>query len=155
MKPTLSKSKNARGRVLAHVATIGPITRQGATPEEAAELCEAATLDALARLFQGTEIRRWRGHMAIIAPTSEGWCYWLSTAAGEGIANYVGPDRAKAIVSALHHLAQNAWTPDVDDQEFLAVFRSPKRLRDGSAFSGGTSRRKRWAITDAEAHRIA
>lgn len=80
MKPTVRKVKDIRGRrVVGHKAKFGPVECMRPTPKEAALTCEHETLSALARLDRGARVLRWRGHVAVVAPTLEGWSYWVDT----------------------------------------------------------------------------
>lgn len=115
MKPTLGKKKNIRGRIVCHTATIGPFEGQGETPALAVEAVEGAIMNALARLDEGACVRVWRGHVAIVAPSTYGWCYWIDTFSSPHTQETNSYDRAEAMGKALHHLAQNVWESSVTD----------------------------------------
>jgi hypothetical protein len=121
MKPTVRKVKDIRGRrVVGHKAKFGPVECMRPTPKEAALTCEHETLSALARLDRGARVLRWRGHVAVVAPTLEGWSYWVDTLSNPYFMTTPKQDREDAENDALHHLAQGAWNLDVpDDEAFL------------------------------------
>lgn len=112
MKPILRKKKNIRGRIVCHTATIGPFEGQGETPALAVEAVESAVTGALARLDRGVFVHVWRGHVAVVAPSTGGWVYWIDTMSLPGQTQEAGNEtREQAMDRALHHLAQNVWDP--------------------------------------------
>jgi hypothetical protein len=156
MKPVMGKKKSIRGRITCHTATIGPIEGQGETPGLAVEACDAGVMGALKRLHDGVKVIEWRGHVAIVAPDVSGWAYWIDT--GESL-HFVGSiTRDAAIASALHHLAQNVWTPDVADDGAFLVDLPADVVSDMARWIGF---QRRYAAlradgkTDVEAHRLA
>lgn len=128
MKPSLHKQKNLRGRIVGHVATIGPIREDGATPLQASEACDRSALAALDRLDRGPDILRWHGHVIVTFPTVCGWSYWIDTFSDAGYSVSCGLDsRETAIDRAIHHVAQHVWSHETDDTAFLATL--PPSLR--------------------------
>jgi hypothetical protein len=166
MKPdALSKRKDVRGRVTGHVATIGPVSVIGSTPAKAAELCEAATRAALARLNRGSRIIVWRGHTVVVMPTIYGWDYWIDTYSHADIKNTTsGQDREDAESDALHHLAQHLWSPEVDDEAFLSTEHAHETglpyvvrdlMRPWIRFQRAYAKLRAEGASDVEAHRKA
>lgn len=157
MKPTIRKQKNVRGRVTGHVATIGPIESSvRPTPSEAATECESLTIDALARLDRGTYIGDWHGRRYVVSPTTSGWRYWHDGLSRVDTFVDVAGDREDAIDSALHHLAQAAWTIDADDDAFCVGLprEVAKQIRTWIVFQRAYASAKKSGATDTEAHRI-
>ncbi len=157
MKPTVKKLKTLKGRIVGYAASIGEVTVEGPTPSEAATNCERAVLQALARLDRRATIGSWRGHTYVIAPTIDGWSYWLDTfSPGYGVT--IGkPDREDAEDGALTHLAQNIWESDVDDEAFV-VGLPPKAKTDIASwirFQRSYAALKAEGKSDNEAHRLA
>jgi hypothetical protein len=168
MKPTIRKVKTVRGRLEGYKATFGPVesgTRK--TPKEAALSCEHEALSALGRLDRGTRVLRWRGHTAVIMPTISGWSYWIDTASRSDIIQGTSStDREGAENAALHHLAQNVWTPEVaDDEAFLRAEPSADEcglpyivrdvLRPWFNFQRAYVALRKDGYSDVEAHRLA
>lgn len=161
MKPTITKLKDARGRITGYRATLGPIgedgTCDGNTPAAAIELCETACLAALRRLDSGTECRTWCGHTYAIVPTSQGWAYWLDTLSG-GRTQGAYSTHEECNARALHHLAQHVWTHDcADDAAFTLEL--PPAVRGEIAqwirFQRAYSRHAATGKSDTECHRLA
>ena len=125
IKAEVTKRKNVRGRVVAHVGSIGPISVDGKDAKDAGERAVSETFDALKRLDQGMYIKRFRGHVAVVAPTCWGWRYWIDTFSDDysqdcGDVATGGSNRNEAMARALHHLAQNVWNHEVtDDRKFV------------------------------------
>jgi hypothetical protein len=158
MKPTVKKLKTLKGRIVGYDASIGEVTTEGPTPREAAANCERAVLQALARLDRRATIGSWRGHVYVIAPTIDGWSYWLDTfSPGYGVT--IGKsDREDAEDGALSHLAQNVWTLDVSDDAAFVVGLPPKAKADITGwirFQRSYAALKAEGKTDNEAHRLA
>lgn len=158
MKPVMGKKKSIKGRITCHTARIGPIEGQGETPSLAAEACGASVTSALSRLDEGLKVIKWQGHVAIVAPDVSGWVYWIDTGESHN-RHYVGCiTRDAAIASALHHLAQNVWTPDVADDGAFLVGLPADVVSDMARWIGF---QRRYAAlradgkTDVEAHRLA
>jgi len=157
MKPTLTKHKDPRGRVKGHVATIGPIAIEGPTPSLAATKCSEEVLAALVRLDRGPRVLRWKGHVVIVAPMLDGWGYWFGGAAGSssvGLFQTVRGEREDAEDHALHHLAQNLWSPEVNDTTFLLglPIKVQKELLDWIRWQRDYARLRAEGKTDQEAH---
>ena len=160
MKPTLSKVKNFRGRIIGHKASIGPISAGAKTPAEASASCEQATLAALSRLDRGTYVGQWRGRTYVCAPTTDGWRYWLDVFSRHDYFVDLGCDTLEDVQdSALHHLAQNVWEPSVtDDAAFVDGL--PREVAEKIAqwirFQRAYARIKaEGGKTDTEIHRLA
>jgi hypothetical protein len=130
MKPTIVKLKDVRGRITGYRASIGTVEREGKSPAEACAACEAATLDALQRLDNGSDVHRWQGHVYLLAPTTYGWGYWLDTFSEGYSAHGPYPSHEEANGAALHHLAQNVWTHDVADDAAFTGDLPPKVRSD-------------------------
>lgn len=111
-----------------HSVEVMGIAGRGATKA-------AARADALAEIQrildadrQYPRVETLRGHAALIFPTSGQWAYRLISKPGEGpAAGDVLPtctggwSRLEAIAYARAHLAQNAWSQAVEDDEaFIA-----------------------------------
>ena len=160
MKPTITKLKDARGRITGYRAELGAVTRDGKTVAEANEACEHATLEALARLDKGASAHAWNGHTFTIAPDLYGWSYVLPGHMPQS----AGENRETAITSALHHLAQVTWTHETDDAAFLASLPDAKRF-DGESlaselagwirFQRAYKVRAAQGLSDTECHRLA
>jgi hypothetical protein len=128
MKPTLTKRRDVRGRrIVAYVATIGPISATASTPAEAIDQCETAVQSALDRLSHGTTIGTFHGHTYVISPDADGYRYWTDTFSSLEYSCNVAVDRHAAREAALYHLAQTVWTHDIDDHAFVADL--PDRLQ--------------------------
>lgn len=156
MKPTITKVKNLRGRITGYRAAIGPVEREGKTAKEAAQACEQAALEALGRLDNGSEIKRWRDRVYIVIPTTEGWKYWMDGFCSD---YFVGPYQRHedANGAALHHLAQNLWDHDQDDATFGEGL-PPKVRADVEQwirFQRAYKLHKAAGRTDNECHRLA
>lgn len=121
MKPTIGKYKNAKGKITAYHASIGPLQTQGDTPGEAADRCTVAVVDALRRLELGTTIGSWQGHMYVIAPSINGFSYWIDTFSRPDYFTDTNGSREFAADHALLHLAQTLWSCEVpDDRAYVA-----------------------------------
>jgi hypothetical protein len=157
MKPTIRKHKNARGRIISYAADIGPIGVFGDTPPEASAACEKAVLVALGRLDRGGMVGRWRGHMYTIEPTCFGWRYWLDTFVDLDYRCQVAGDREDAQDSVLHHLAQNVWEHDVDDETFVKGLSSgvAARISEWIGFQRRYAEHKAAGRSDNECHQFA
>jgi hypothetical protein len=135
-------------------ANIGEVSAGGASPSEATEACERAVMAALERLDCGPVLSSWRGHTYVVFPTTGGWGYWVDTSSCR---NYVGGDRESAKHSALHHLAQNLWTADVSDSDF--VFTLPPSVASEISrwirFQRSYAALRAEGKSDVEAHRLA
>jgi len=160
MKPTITKLKNARGRITGYRAAIGPIEADGKTPAEATEACERATLDTLSRLERCRSVRAltWQGRTFVVAPTLDGWSYWLDTFS-QGYSNMLPPSSFEdASDRAMHHLAQHVWNHDVeDDAAFVASLPSGIRsdLTGWIRFQRAYKIREAEGRNDNETHRLA
>lgn len=157
MKPKLGKKKNMRGRITCHTATIGPFEGQGETPALAVEAVEGAVTNALARLDEGTTVRVWRGHVAIVAPSAFGWSYWIDTFTNPHTQETNSHDRAEAMGKALHHLAQNVWEPSVNDREFVEGLPGDvaREIKGWIVFQRAYEVHRATGKTDIEAHALA
>lgn len=134
-------------RVTGHAATLGPIEGTGPTVAEALTAAETAVREALARLDQGLHIGQWQGHTYVVAPDLFGWRYWLDTFSPGYLGNTMTAGTRQAVIhSALHHLAQNLWTPETDDRAFLDSL--PIELH--SELNGWMSWQRRFASLRAE-----
>jgi hypothetical protein len=158
MKPSLSTLKNARGRIVAHAASLGPIRVQGATAKEASDACEKACADALVRLDRGTYLGTWRGHAFIVFPDAYGWSYWLDTfTGGYSVSCLAIAGREATIDNAIGHLAQVLWSHDTDDAEFVASL--PPSLRNETqgwiVFQRAYARFRAEGHSETECHRLA
>lgn len=156
MKPTVSKIKNMRGRITGYEARIGEVTAEGRNVGEASAACEANVLSALMRLDRGGLVLQWRGHFYIVAPTLDGWDYWIDTSTRGTFQPHSG-NRDEVAANALHHLAQNVWTRDVDDREFLASLPAEvsRELSTWIKFQRAYTVLKADGKTDNEAHALA
>ena len=158
MKPTITKLKDVRGRITGYRAALGSVEADGTTPALAGEACEAATLDALQRLDNGTDVHEWRGHHYIVAPTTHGWSYWLDTFSSDF---FMGPypRHEEANGAALHHLAQHVWDHDVADDAAFTGDLPPKVRSEIRGWIRFQRAYKRIAAeggrTDNEVHRLA
>jgi hypothetical protein len=155
MKPTVKKIKAMRGRIVGYSAHIGEVKAEGATPTEASEACDRAVALALARLDRGVEIGSWRGHTYIVFPTVEAWGYWIDTSS---VRSYVGvSEREEAQDAALHHLAQNLWGPEVNDESFLVglPLSVASELARWIRFQRSYAALRAEGKSDIEAHRLA
>lgn len=122
MKPTVKKLKNVRGRIIGYTATIGPIEETATTGPDASVKCESAVSEALERLSRGTYIGSAWGRTYVVAPTPQGWAYWLDTfSRSDYFCAGAWPSRKDAIDAALYHSGQGAWSPELDDVAFLAT----------------------------------
>jgi hypothetical protein len=120
MKPTISKFKNVKGRIVGYRARFGPIDAQGATPNEAVEQCAKAVQDALERLERGASIGQWRGHTYVVSPDANGWRAWCDVYSRTDYYTGSGQTREDAEDGVLSHLAASLWTHDVvDDEAFV------------------------------------
>lgn len=121
MKPTISKFKNSRGRIVAYYAKVGPIEVPAPTPQQATELCEKAVHDALERLERGASIGQWRGHTYVVSPDANGWRAWCDVYSRTDYYTGSGQTREDAEDGVLSHLAASLWTHDVvDDEAFVS-----------------------------------
>ena len=160
MKPTVSKIKNIRGRITGYVAYIGEVRAEGKTPKEASEKCEREAYDALARLDYGPLLGTWRGHAYVISPTITGWEYWIDTFSrvDYSVKCETANTREDVRWRALSHMAQNLWTVDVNDDEFLADLPSSvvDTLKSWIRFQREYARlAKEGGRSDSEIHRLA
>ena len=158
-KPTIAKVKNMRGRIEGYRATIGPVEAIRATPKEAAEACELAARQALARLARGTIVCTWQGHAMAITPTVDGWSYWIDTMSAPDvrIACPTSHDELAAYEAALSHLAQGAWEPDADDRAFVEWIPSARvrgRIAEWIGFQREYTKARAAGAGDVEAHRL-
>ena len=158
MRASVQKCKNIRGRITGYRASIGPVEVTAPIEAQANAECEQSTLNALARLERGTHVIVWRGHTVVVAPTVDGWSYYLDTFSrdyGIRFQSARGPTREDAEDNALHHLAQCLWTLDVEnDNEFLIGL--PKsvqgELRGWIAFQRSYAALRATGASDVEAH---
>lgn len=129
MKPTVTTLRTARPkRIAGYTANIGPISATMATEHLATELCEELTLAALKRLAYGLRVWKWQGHVYVVAPATDGFVYWIDTSDSQYATCSAYPTHEAAGYAALHHLAQNTWTPETDDTAFLSSLK-PYALR--------------------------
>lgn len=120
LTPTLTKRRDVRGRrVLAHVATFGPLSAEGSDPKAATQSLSQSLTAAVDRLSAGTYIGQWAGHTFVVSPDPYGWVYWIDTFSRTDYQPSAGRTRELAIHSALTHLGQQVWTPETDDRAFL------------------------------------
>jgi hypothetical protein len=156
MKPTIEKVKNMRGRVTGYRAKLGEVVAEGKTAAEAFEACEKKVLLALERLDRGAIVRTWRGHSYTVAPTIVGWEYMLDTFTGYYGVNVNG-SREDAEDAALHHLAQQLWTTEDDDETFVRILPSKvaREILRWCAWQRRFATLKAEGKTDNEAHQLA
>jgi hypothetical protein len=160
MKPTVLKRKDSRGRITGYVAHIFSVDSPlCATAVEASAACERETLAALHRLDRGTRIFKWQGHTVVVAPTIEGWSYWIDTSTRTDFDSHVAGSatREDAENAALSHLAQNVWEPVFDDVSFLATLPPSvaSELAPWIRFQRSYATLRAAGKSDAEAHREA
>lgn len=157
MKSTVAKVKDVRGRITSYSASIGPIKVSAETPKEAVMKCEQSVIGALGRLDRGPEIARWRGHTYVVAPTVDGWFYWLDTFSSIDYRCHIVGAREEAVDAALHHLAQQLWTQAVDDAAFVIGLPSgvAKTIVDWIGFQRRYAKHKESGKNDIECHRLA
>lgn len=117
MKPTITKFKNARGRIVAYYAKFGPIEVPAPTPAQATEQCAKAVHDALERLDRGAVIGQWRGHIYVVSPDSTGWRLWCDVFSRAGYYTGQAGTQEAAVDGILSHLAAHLWTHDVEDDK--------------------------------------
>lgn len=155
MKPNVTKKKNVRGRIVGYAASIGPIEASGATPAQAVEACEREALWALERLDRGASVLRWRERMIIAMPCVSGWCYWFDGLSDKYFNATNASTREDAEDNALHHLAQNLWTSDVDDAAFVKGLPPSvaKEISGWIRFQRGYAKAKARGMSDNDAHR--
>ena len=122
MKPTIQKRKNARGHITGYQARLGPIIAAGDTPKAAELALDADVLAALRRLDHGHLIGRWRDHIYVVSPTTEGWAYWIDLFENPryNVACGGSNNRDNTENAALNHLAKLLWSTDVlNDSVFV------------------------------------
>jgi hypothetical protein len=124
MKPTITPLRDLRGRkITGYRAEFGPIDATATTKPAAIAAAELAVQDALDRLNQGARVTGWidpagRVRPIMVAPTINGWGYWLDFFSRPYVEGSYG-SAGLAENAGFHHVAQNAWTADVDDRAFL------------------------------------
>lgn len=160
MKPTIRKLKDIRGRrIVGYNARFALAEGNGPDPSTATARCEEALHAAMSRLDRATLIGRWRDHVYVVFPTLHGWSYWIDTFTHADYTIACGlSDREGAQDSAMHHLAQNLWTLDVESDDAFIEGLSTKvreQLRSWILFQRSYARLKAEGKTDAEAHRLA
>jgi hypothetical protein len=158
MKPDVRKLKNARGRITGYEASFGPVRAEGATPEQARDLCAVAVHAALERLERGANVSRWRDHVWAVYPTEQGWHYWIETGCdGRGHPARQGATREDAEHQALHHLAQNLWGEASDDATYTQGLPPAvaSEIESWIAFQRLYVRHRSNGKSDVEAHRLA
>lgn len=125
LKPVLLKVKDVFGRrVLRYTATIGSVVGEAKTPKAAAEIAEQLVLWALKRLEEGTKVITQHGRVGVIFPNTHGWGYLIvdTECSAAQAAVVVFSERDNAETQCRSHMAQMAWTADVeDDEEFMDV----------------------------------
>src|SRR3954468_18525025 len=129
MKPTVTKQKDARGRIRSHVATFGPIEcSSSVSAADAIATCARETAAALERLERGTTIGQWQGHTYVVSPDCHGWRTWCDAFSSGTYHVAMSGTKEDAADSILSHLASIVWTHDVtDDRAYVATL--PERLR--------------------------
>lgn len=130
MKPTLTKRKNYRGRILGYTARYAAFEGQGETKAEAVHALELAIEHMSQRLEEGVASGRWRNHAWVVAPTLEGWVYWIDTfARGHYEPTHV-MTQEDCIDLAQSHLAQTIWDVNLadNDEHFIAGLSDKNKL---------------------------
>jgi hypothetical protein len=127
---TVTKLKNARGRIVGYRARFEELEAEGATPQTAREACQAMLVAYLRDHQRGSLIARLFERTLWIEPCryAPGFTYRL-----EGSDCVHGPyeTREAAEDRAVFHCAQNAWTLEVDDDAaFLASIPLERVRRD-------------------------
>jgi len=172
LKPEIRKRKTARGKIVGYSATIGPIevsigdttlrstscnpsavSEPQGTPQTAGRACQVAVRDALDRLNQGARAGSISGQHYLVFPDVYGWSYWIGDCFHHDYST-----REAAIDRAIHHLAQNLWNHETDDQAFLQDL--PVTLRHELASWIGFQRayireRNAGTIPESACHRAA
>src|SRR5271166_813444 len=108
---TQVRKVKSKRRIVGYVASIGPVDGgQRATSAEAKQACEKDMIFALERLDRGPRVFMWREHTIVVAPTLNGWAYWIDTFSCSAYTCHTNRvEREDAENDALHHLAQNLW----------------------------------------------
>jgi hypothetical protein len=155
MKPTVTVRKSMFGKKTGYRALFATIGADGVTAKEAQENCEREVRAALERLDHGPSFPSFWGLSAVVYPTDYGWSYKLSNSQTAHDSNK--PTRGEVETQALHHMAQNAWTPETNDADFLIAL--PPGLRDEVRgwilFQREYTKARVEGVPENECHRVA
>lgn len=121
LRPTVTKRKDLRGRIVGYSASIGPIELGGCcdTPKGASRDVETLALRALERLAEGPIFGVALGHAYAVAPSIYGWQYWCDLFSS-CYSTESGHSRAETEREVIRHIAACVWTHETDDPSFLA-----------------------------------